>query len=186
MISSLDGVWNTLTPNFLSGYALIYTVMLRLNIFDVVWFVWNAMGFPFIPDYFTSSGIWPPKVISSKSTWCYMSFLSLFSHRWDIYERESKGRKEKCVLPTLPSQTFVFEDLVVKKQAMRGRTFVVQYLMLPLREKNNKVISWLLLNAIRIGQGRLFKLSKGPTWEKNPMFCPWGCMWEIGLNIYSK
>ena len=53
----LGGVWNKLTPNFLSGYALIYTVMLRLNIFDVVWFVWNAMGFPFIPDYFTSSGI---------------------------------------------------------------------------------------------------------------------------------
>ena len=47
-----------------------------------------------------------------------MSFLSLFSQGWDIYERVSKGRKEKCVLPTLPGQTFVFEDLVVKKQAM--------------------------------------------------------------------
>lgn len=66
-------------------------------------------------------------------------------------ERVKEKRKSVFFL-LFHSQIFVFEDLIVKKQTMQGRILVVQYLMLPLREKS-KVISWTLLNAIRIGLG---------------------------------
>lgn len=66
-------------------------------------------------------------------------------------ERVKEERKSVFFL-LFPSQVFVFEDLVVKKEAMRGRILVVQYLMLPLREKNQD--NFLdILNAIRIGLG---------------------------------
>ena len=76
---------------------------------------------------------------------------SLVTDETYMKERVKEERRTMFFL-LLHSQIFVFEDLVVKKQAMRGRILVVQYLMLPLREKS-KVISWTLLNAIRIGLG---------------------------------
>ena len=76
---------------------------------------------------------------------------SLVTDETYMKERVKEERRTMFFL-LFHSQIFVFEDLVVKKQAMRGRILVVQYLMLPLREKS-KVISWTSLNAIRIGLG---------------------------------
>ena len=85
-----------------------------------------------------------------------------------MYEGDSKEKKQKCVLSALLSQMFAFEDLVVKKQAMWERTLLVQDLLLPLREKATEVISWILLNAIKIGVGEAICIIQGSYLGENP------------------
>lgn len=59
----------------------------------------------------------------------------------------------KCVRSALPTHRLVFRDLDVQKQAMYGRTLLVQDLFFPIRGQNTSIISWILSFAIQNGSG---------------------------------